>query len=66
MCYIPDNYDRWAEHDARQEAELRKLPTCDYCGETVMDEYYFDINDEILCVDCLCEHYRKSVDDYIE
>lgn len=59
--YIPDNYDLWEAHDREQEAELEKLPVCDCCGERIQDEYYYDIDGEILCEECLKDRYRREV-----
>ena len=35
---IPDNYDRWAQHDAEQERQLQMLPKCSECGEHIQQE----------------------------
>ena len=37
---MSDNYDLWEQHDAEQEAWLRKRPMCDCCGERIQDESY--------------------------
>lgn len=66
MCYIPDNYDRWSEHDRQQEEALEKLPECDYCGEHIQDDYCFMINDEIICEKCLKDNFRKATEDLIQ
>ena len=50
---------------ARAEAE-KELPVCTCCGEVIQDDFYYEIDDEILCEECLKDNYRKSVDDYIE
>ena len=63
---IPDNYDRWASHDAEQERQLQKLPVCSCCDNPIQDEYFYQINDENLCVHCLNEYYRKDIEDYVE
>lgn len=64
--YIPDNYDMWVKHDAEQARELERLPVCADCGEPVQEDYYYEINDEVICPDCLESGYRKSIDQYIE
>ena len=61
--YIPDNYDRFARHDAEQEASLEMLPVCSECGEHIQDEYCFEINDEYICERCMKNNHRKYVDD---
>lgn len=50
---------------ARAEAE-KELPVCTCCGEPIQDDFYYEIDDEILCEECLKDNYRKSVEDYIE
>lgn len=57
------DYDR---HDAEQARQLAKLPRCSECDEPITDDYLYEINDELICPDCLKENYRKWVDDYIE
>lgn len=66
MFYSNDplaDFDRW--EDKRQEVENR-LPICDICGEPIQDEYLYDLDGEIVCVDCLINNYRKPVEDYME
>ncbi len=62
---MTDVYDLWAAHDAELEAELQKLPECDYCGCKIQDDHFFLINDEIICEECLNDNFRKEVDDYV-
>ena len=40
-------------------------PVCFYC-EKVIDRFFYLINDEILCRDCLEKHFRKDINEYIE
>lgn len=64
--YIPDPVDLYNEYDARQQRELQKLPKCEYCGETITDDHYYDINGDVICEECLNDNFRKPVDDYVE
>lgn len=57
------DYDRYCDE---QERELDKLPKCDYCNEPITDDFYFEINGDIICEECLKDNFRKAVDDYIE
>ena len=59
---VPDNYDRWKQYDAEQQAQLDKLPKCEYCGETIQDDYYYVIFGEKICQECLDADFRKEVD----
>lgn len=65
---IPDNYAMWEQHDRAQEALLDKLPNCEAprCGKLIQDDYYFEIEGEILCEDCMNKRYRRKVADFVE
>lgn len=66
MYYKTDDPARdFLMHDAEQAAAEERLPVCADCGETVQDDHYYEINDEVICPDCLESGYRKWVDDYI-
>lgn len=62
MMHCPDAYDMWVAHDARQEKALAELPVCYYCDEPIQDGFYYEVNEEIICKDCLDSHFRKEVD----
>jgi formylmethanofuran dehydrogenase subunit E len=66
MPYIPDNYDLWEEHEAEQSRQLDKMPECSYCGEKIQDDFCYEINDEIICEECLNTIFRKAVDDLVQ
>ena len=57
------DFNRW---DAAQESELSRLPKCADCGEVIQDEYFYLINDEPICEECLNLNYRKCTEDYID
>lgn len=58
---IPDNYDRWAAHEAKQEAWLSERLVCEYCGRPIQEDYFYEINGDILCEKCLNRNFRKDV-----
>lgn len=43
------------------EEELENAPRCDKCGE-LLEAYHYDIDGEIICDDCLIEHYRRETE----
>lgn len=45
---------------------LAKCPVCDYCNEHIQDEYLYEINDELICEECIKDNFRKNVEDYIQ
>ena len=57
------DFDRW---DAEQTAKLEKLPKCSHCDEHIQDDYLYEINDELICEECINQNFRKNVEDYIE
>ena len=61
---VPDNYDLWERHDAEQQKKLKKLLLCDYCEEVIQDDYYYEIDNECICEECLNDNFRKRNDDY--
>lgn len=50
---------------ADQDRRIAQLPVCSYCGEPVQDMHYYQINDEVICPQCLEDNYRKNTEDYI-
>lgn len=71
MTEMPGIYftdDPVKDHDRYQEEkdnQLQKLPKCSYCDEHIQDEHFYEINDEVICEECLKDNFRKSVDDYV-
>lgn len=57
-----DNYDLWVQHDRRQQKQLERLPVCAYCDEPIQDDFYYEIEGEIICKHCLDENFRKTID----
>lgn len=57
---VPDNYDMWEAHEAEMEKALEDLYHCDYCGKPIQDEYYYEINGDIICEKCLERYFRKE------
>ena len=58
-----DNYDAWRSHDDEQQRQLERLPVCMECDEHIQEEYCYEFNGEYLCLRCLIEHHRVSVDE---
>lgn len=52
-------------HDAEQQKALEKCPKCSMCDEYIQDDYLYEINDEVICEECLKDNFRKNVEDYI-
>lgn len=66
MSYTDNPANDYARYDAAQKAQEDKLPRCAYCDEPIMTDECYEINDELICPDCLDREHRKWTDDYIE
>lgn len=60
----PDAYDMFMEKEAREDAWLRKRPTCSHCRKPIQDERIWDINGELYHPDCAEEEFCKWTEDY--
>ena len=66
MFYTDDPLNDFANWDAEQQRRLDKLPKCSECGEPIQTEECYEINDELICPDCMETNHRKWVEDYVE
>lgn len=67
MCYRTDDPVRDAErYIDEQEKALEKLPKCSCCKHHIQDDYLYEINDELICEECLEQNFRKRIEDYVE
>lgn len=56
-----DDFDRLDRAQAEWEA---RLPQCEKCGKPIQDDIYFEIDNDILCEDCVRALYAKFTADY--
>jgi formylmethanofuran dehydrogenase subunit E len=56
-----DDFDRIDQELARREA---RLPVCEKCKHRIYDDYYFEIDGEILCEECMKNRYQRRTEDY--
>lgn len=55
------DFSKWEKEIQEWESSL---PRCDSCKE-VLDDYVYDIDGEILCIECMIAKYRRDVEDYV-
>lgn len=60
---IPDNYDIWLAHEEEKDKELRSRPMCSCCENHIQEDHYYEVDDKVICPDCLETHFRKELDD---
>lgn len=66
MYYTDDPLADFDYYDAKEIERLSKLPTCEWCGEPIQDDYCYEINGEIICEECLNDNHRRFTNDLIE
>ena len=57
-----DNYSMWERNEREMERKLASRPVCEDCGNPIQDEFYFEVEGDILCEECMHDRYRKSAD----
>lgn len=59
----PDTaFSKWMTDDAEYES---RCPVCCECGNHITDEFYFEIDGNFYCEDCLRSNHRKDVEGYV-
>lgn len=66
MPYTNNPLADFLNHDREQEAQLQKMPVCEYCDEHIQDEYCYYINGEFICPGCMNGYFKKNTDDFID
>ena len=52
----------FARYDRQQAQAMMQLRRCEDCGKAIQDDYYFDVDGEILCDKCMVKRYRRVND----
>lgn len=65
MPYTDDPIADYNAYQSELQAKLDKLPVCSDCDCPITSDYYYYINGECICEDCMDE-YRRSTDDFYE
>lgn len=60
MIFTDDPIADFERYDSEQQAMLDELPLCEYCEEPIQDNYYYEIDNECICEDCLNRNFRKE------
>ena len=64
--YSDDPIKDFERRDEEQTKWLEQRPVCSECGQHIQADFYYEINGEAICPECLETYYRKEVEDYIE
>lgn len=60
MMFTDDPIRDFLEYSSNQEEELRKRPVCDRCGEHIVEEDCYVLEDMVFCEDCFKEFAKKN------
>lgn len=64
--YTDDPARDFAQWDMEQTMAEALLPVCDCCGEAIRDDFYWEIDGDMLCEKCMNSRYRKFTDNFID
>ena len=42
---------------------MTEIPKCDYCERTVRERFWYVINGDVICRQCLNDNFRKGADE---
>jgi formylmethanofuran dehydrogenase subunit E len=51
---------------AEQEQKQSRLPECAECGDKIVDDYCFEVNDEPVCSECMYDNHRKLTENFMD
>ena len=64
--YIPDYDELHEAFEDEQEENANKFPKCDCCGESIVEEHFYNIDGTFICENCMRDEYRVKTEDYME
>lgn len=59
MGFTNDPVADFERHDRECQKWLDSLPKCVHCKEPIQDDYYFEIEGETICTECLFDYCLK-------
>lgn len=40
---------------------MNERPLCDYCDGEILDDHYYMVNGEAICIHCMNEYFRQEL-----
>lgn len=65
MAWTDNPVSDYESYSNEMEEEIEKCPVCDICNEHIQDDYYFEINGDIICESCMVDYFRKNTEDFV-
>ena len=66
MLYTDDPVRDFEAYDRQQQNVLDKYPVCEECGNPITDEDCYEVEDSLICEQCLKDNHKKKTDNYIK
>ncbi len=55
------DYDSWEAYDNWLHRHDEPRPTCDYCGETIEEDWAYEMpNGDLVCEECINEYCTEN------
>ena len=51
---------------AKQEIEIDKLPVCSECDHPIMSDECYELDNGLVCPECLTNNHKRWVEDYVK
>ena len=64
MFYSDDPIRDAERYDRYQAGREKEYPYCECCDNRITEGHYFNINGDIMCLDCLVENHGRKVENY--
>lgn len=42
---------------------MNERPLCDYCGDLVWHDHYYEINGDVICPECMEGNFKKELEE---
>lgn len=65
MFYSDDPVRDFDRHDMAMAQREARLPQCEKCGKPINDDFFYEIDNEILCEKCMHDEYSRSTEDWL-
>ncbi len=66
MYRTDDLLHDFVRHQDEMDRKLEERPRCDICNEYIQEDFLYEINDELICENCLNEQFRKQTEFFME
>lgn len=66
MTITDDPIFDWERHCTEEQEAIDSAPVCDCCGELIVENYFYAIDGEIFCDECITEIVNEKFKQFID